>query len=150
MFGWMKWGPNLASHCLNVHVTIAILVLDGNADHVAHVWRESVFFIFIFAIAVDLNKCLKQVKLPISLYTCTHISELPSNLSTMVTIRKDVIFMNTSYFCSYFCSSYIYVMKKGISFFFSSKPLSKQFLVHKESLQHFWEHLPLPKPKGIF
>ena len=33
---------------------------------------------------VDLNKCLKQVKLPISLYMRASISELPSNISTML------------------------------------------------------------------
>ena len=38
---------------------------------------------FKFANPVDLNKCLKQTKLPILLYTCAHISELPSNISTM-------------------------------------------------------------------
>ena len=32
---------------------------------------------------VDLNICLKLIKLPISLYTCATISELPSNISTM-------------------------------------------------------------------
>ena len=34
-----------------------------------------------FAIALDLNKCLDQVKLPISLNTVASISELPSDIS---------------------------------------------------------------------
>ena len=37
-----------------------------------------------FVTAVDLNKCLKQIKLPVYLYTCAPILELPSNISTMV------------------------------------------------------------------
>ena len=36
-----------------------------------------------FTIAVYQNKCLKQIKLPISLYMLTLISKLLSNLSTM-------------------------------------------------------------------
>ena len=40
------------------------------------------------ATIVDLNKFLKQIKLPISLYTCTPISEVPSNKNTMVTIKE--------------------------------------------------------------
>ena len=36
-----------------------------------------------FETAVDLNKCLKQIKLPISTYSCAPISELPSDKSTM-------------------------------------------------------------------
>ena len=39
---------------------------------------------FFFAIAIDLNNHLKQVKLPISLYTCAPISWLPSNIRTIV------------------------------------------------------------------
>ena len=34
------------------------------------------------ATALDLNKCLKQVELPISIHRCTPISELP--ISTLV------------------------------------------------------------------
>ena len=32
--------------------------------------------------AVDLKKCLKQIKVPILQYTCVPISELPSNVRT--------------------------------------------------------------------
>ena len=31
---------------------------------------------FKVATAVELNKCLKEIKLPVALYTCTPISEL--------------------------------------------------------------------------
>ena len=34
-----------------------------------------------FETAVDLNNCLKQIKVPISIHTCAFISDLPSNLS---------------------------------------------------------------------
>ena len=37
-----------------------------------------------FGTAVDLNKCLKQIKLPSSLHTWAPISDLPSNISTTV------------------------------------------------------------------
>ena len=44
----------------------------------------SIFWnLFKFATYVDLNKCLKQIKLPISLRTCAPITELPSGKSTM-------------------------------------------------------------------
>ena len=35
------------------------------------------------ATTVNLNKCLKQINLPISLYMYAPISDLPSNISTM-------------------------------------------------------------------
>ena len=34
--------------------------------------------------AHDLNKCLQQIKLPISLLTCAAIFDLPSNISSMM------------------------------------------------------------------
>ena len=37
-----------------------------------------------FGTAVDPNKCLKQIKLPRSLHTWAPISDLPSNISSMV------------------------------------------------------------------
>ena len=37
---------------------------------------------FRFATNLDLSKCLKQIKLPISLHARTPISELPSDIST--------------------------------------------------------------------
>ena len=47
--------------------------------------REQVFIEnlnFKCTTAIGLNKCLKQIKLPIPLYTCD-ISKVPSNISTM-------------------------------------------------------------------
>ena len=48
------------------------------------------YFIFYLNLetSVELNKCLKQIKLPIELYTCALFSELPSNISTMIRIMK--------------------------------------------------------------
>ena len=40
-------------------------------------------YIFKFVNAVDLNKCLKKINLPIFLYNCAPISELPCNINTM-------------------------------------------------------------------
>ena len=39
-----------------------------------------------FATALDPNKCLKQIKLPISLHTCVPISKLPSTIRNMLII----------------------------------------------------------------
>ena len=36
-----------------------------------------------FAITIDINKCLIQIKLPISVHTGAPIAELPSDISTM-------------------------------------------------------------------
>ena len=60
-----------------------VLILDGNSEHVTHVKRKTLI-LFKFASSVDLDKCLKQVILSISRYTCAPISELPSYISTMV------------------------------------------------------------------
>ena len=37
-----------------------------------------------FVTALDLNKCLSQIRKQISLRTCAPISELPSNVSSMI------------------------------------------------------------------
>ena len=39
---------------------------------------------FKFATSVDLNEYLAEIKLPISLYTCAPISELPYNISSTI------------------------------------------------------------------
>ena len=41
---------------------------------------SSLVSFFKFTTAFDLNKYLKHIKWPISLHTCTHISELPSTM----------------------------------------------------------------------
>ena len=48
--------------------------------------EKKVFFLnkSKFDAAVDLNKCLKQIKLIITLYICAPISELPYCISTMM------------------------------------------------------------------
>ena len=46
-------------------------------------YQEFLISNFIFATAIDLYKCLKQIKLPISLYTCAPIA--PFDISTMDT-----------------------------------------------------------------
>ena len=38
---------------------------------------------FEFSTALDLNKCLQQIKLPILLYMGASISKLPANIITM-------------------------------------------------------------------
>ena len=50
---------------------IMVLILDGNSEDVAHICRKTDVFSKIngrFATFVDLNKCLKHIKLPISLH----------------------------------------------------------------------------------
>ena len=50
----------------------------GNLEYVAYMKRKTDIFVekVQFAAAVDLNKCLTQIKLPISRYMCAPISEL--------------------------------------------------------------------------
>ena len=55
------------------------LLINGYSDYTARV-RVKIFN-FKFAAALDLNKYLKQIKL---LFTFAPISELPSNISTMI------------------------------------------------------------------
>ena len=44
-------------------LTGLVLILVGSLEHLAHVRKK-------FATAVDLNKCLDQIKLPMLLKTC--------------------------------------------------------------------------------
>ena len=61
-----------------------VLTLDGDAKYVSHLLRKAGFINdFKFATAVDQNKCLKQVELPISIYTVVPIAELPSCIRTV-------------------------------------------------------------------
>ena len=74
---------------LKIHICILclVLILDRNSEHVAHGWRKiwrSFFEInFKFSTALDQNKSPKQIKLPFSLFTCSPISEVPSDINTM-------------------------------------------------------------------
>ena len=72
-------------HSVRNYVIPLVPLLDGKSGHVAPVRRKQVHFEINFKLvtSIDLNISLKQIKLPISLYTCVHISELPSNISTM-------------------------------------------------------------------
>ena len=48
-------------------------------------WRKTFSDYFLHMVtAMDLNKCLKQIKLPVLLNSCVPISELPSNIRRMV------------------------------------------------------------------
>ena len=61
-----------------------VLIVDGNSGHVAHARRTTCFFNHLkFKTAVSLNKCLRQIKLPISLNTCAYFSDLLTNIGTM-------------------------------------------------------------------
>ena len=52
-----------------------VLTLDGSLGHVAHLKINTLLiFLLKFGTAVDLNKCLKQVKLASSLYVYTPIT----------------------------------------------------------------------------
>ena len=55
-----------------------VLILDGNSELVAHMCSID----YKFAIAVNLNKGFKQIKLPALLLTYTIIFELPSDIDT--------------------------------------------------------------------
>ena len=58
-----------------------LLIFDDNSEHVAHVWRKTLFF--ESATATDQNKCFKEIKFPISVHT---YFELPSNISSIGTV----------------------------------------------------------------
>ena len=49
-----------------------------------YIHHDEVEINFIIAISVNLNKCLREIKLPISLQACALISELTSNISIIV------------------------------------------------------------------
>ena len=63
---------------------IRVFILDGSTDHVAQSRRN--FFCEKKSHFFDLNKSLKHIKKPVSLYTYELISEWPSYISTMSTI----------------------------------------------------------------
>ena len=67
-----------------------VLILDGNPEHVAQLGRKIRLFEinFRFATATDVNKCLKKLKMPISLSTCATISKLPYNMIIMQKGKK--------------------------------------------------------------
>ena len=65
-----------------------VLILDGISEHVARVWRQ-----FSFVTTVDLDKCLEQVELPISLHTTYKpMSGLPSIISTFMFIVRPLYY----------------------------------------------------------
>ena len=63
-----------------------VIMLDGNTEHIAQPCSKKGILKnnFKFSTDVDLSKCLKQIKLPILLYTCAPFSELPSNIRIMI------------------------------------------------------------------
>ena len=57
-----------------------VLILFGYTEHVARVRIKKGNLDFKFPTAVNINKCLTQIKLPSSFYLCVPISELPSHV----------------------------------------------------------------------
>ena len=61
-----------------------VLILDSSSEHIAITCEGKQDFSeikFRFATDIDLIKCLKQIKLPISFHTCAPIFELLSNMA---------------------------------------------------------------------
>ena len=56
-----------------------VIISDGNSENGAHVRRKKVV---VLVTGFCLNKCLKQIKFPISLLSCAPLSDLPFSLST--------------------------------------------------------------------
>ena len=54
-------------------------------------WKR-IFKKIHFATDLDINKCLKQIRLMYCLHMCTHFSELPFNISTKMNIYRSIIF----------------------------------------------------------
>ena len=57
-----------------------------HALHVTRVEQNRLFLAILLQnlMNVDVNKCLKQIKLHISFHTCATYPELPSNINTMI------------------------------------------------------------------
>ena len=55
-------------------------------------FRPFLYDKFDTAVDVDVNKCLKQIKSPVSVHTCSKCSELPSNIR-----GKDGIIVDRKY-----------------------------------------------------
>ena len=60
-----------------------VIILEGNVAQEMHFFSEDFLKL---ATVVDVNKCLAQIELPLSLFTCAPISELPFNKNTMIHI----------------------------------------------------------------
>ena len=58
-----------------------VLILDGNSEHII-IQKYPIFY------CSRLLECLKQFKYLRLLLTCAHMSELPSNISTILPNRK--------------------------------------------------------------
>ena len=61
-------------------------ILDGNSEHVAHLWTKTGLFLNdfqIFNCSQSKQLFLKQFKSLVSMHTCTHFSELPSNVNAL-------------------------------------------------------------------
>ena len=59
-----------------------VLILDGNSEHVAQK-KNRCFGSKINFTTTVLNRCLEQIKLPVTLYTHTLVSELPFHKGSM-------------------------------------------------------------------
>ena len=72
-----------------------VIILDGLTQNILHARRKISHFLsdFKFLTSIDLDKRLKQIKLPILLYTCAPFSVLPFNISTT---EEDVALTLTS------------------------------------------------------
>ena len=62
-----------------------VLILDGNSEHVAHAWMKTGLYWnkILPEAALNLIKCLKQIKWQRLFLTRATFSEVPSNISTM-------------------------------------------------------------------
>ena len=68
------------------HIYSMVPILDSNSEHIAQALRKTRLFFKIFQF--DINKCLKQIKLPNSASKCKTVTELPPYISTMVTEKR--------------------------------------------------------------
>ena len=62
------------------------IILDGNSEDTAHVWRNTGKKDFRFLTTVELNKRLKKIIIPRLLHTCAAISELTSYIRSIYTM----------------------------------------------------------------
>ena len=64
-----------------------VLILEGRSEHFAYFWRKKLASLKVnlrFETSVNLNKCLEQIKLPITPHTCATIHRLLSSKNTII------------------------------------------------------------------
>ena len=97
------------THWLEQNITPMVIILEGSSINFAHM-KARLKKKKIFHIApVNVNKCLKQIKLPATIHTCAMYFDTPSAKSTII---APAIYGNHRFKCMY------HISKKSCHFLF--------------------------------